>query len=249
MLAIWILLFITGAAIGSFLNVCIYRLPAKQSIVSPPSHCHRCNHRLGFWELIPIFSYLFLQGRCKSCRVKISTRYLMVELITGIAFVIFVMVFGFNLQSLSYILLFCALLTASLIDFDHRIIPDEINLFLILTGLLLQGLQSFDALVSGIIGGLMGGGLLLVIAVLSRGGLGGGDIKLVTGIGVFLGWKLLLVSLFVSFILGSLVGIAWVLFKNKGLKTAVPFGPFLSIGAIIAVFYGQQIIATYLSYF
>lgn len=249
MLAVMMLVFITGLVIGSFLNVCIYRLPKNQSIISPPSHCPGCRRQLGVLQLIPVLSYLFQRGKCRYCGVKISPRYLLVELLTGMAFVLFVAVFGFQLQTLYYIVLFCALLTASLIDLDHQIIPDQISLFLVGAGLLLQALHSTGALIDGIIGGLLGGGLLLVLAVLSKGGMGGGDVKLITGIGIFLGWKLLLVCLFFSFVMGSLVGLGLILAKNKDMKTAVPFGPFLSAGAMIAIFYGQKIIDQYLAYF
>lgn len=249
MLAVMMLVFITGLVIGSFLNVCIYRLPKNQSIISPPSHCPGCQRRLGVLHLIPVLSYLIQRGKCRYCGVKISPRYLLVELLTGMAFVLFVTVFGFQSQTLHYIVLFCALLTASLIDLDHQIIPDQISLFLVGVGLLLQALHSTGALIDGVIGGLLGGGLLLVLAVLSKGGMGGGDVKLITGIGIFLGWKLLLVCLFFSFVMGSLVGLGLILAKNKDMKTAVPFGPFLSAGAMIAIFYGQKIIDQYLAYF
>jgi len=249
MLAVMTFVFITGLVVGSFLNVCIYRLPNNQSIVSPPSHCPGCHQRLGVLDLIPVVSYLVQKGKCRYCRVKISPRYLFVELLTGIAFVLIVTVFGFQFQTLLYVLLFCALLTASLIDLDYQIIPDQISLFLVVSGLILQAFGPPGALMNGVIGGLLGGGLLLVLAILSRGGMGGGDVKLITGIGIFLGWQLLLVCLFFSFIIGSLVGLALIIVQNKDMKTAVPFGPFLSAGAIIAIFYGQQIIDKYLTYF
>ncbi|AEF95023.1 Prepilin peptidase [Desulfotomaculum nigrificans CO-1-SRB] len=249
MLALWLLVFITGLAVGSFLNVCIYRLPLGQSLVTPPSHCPKCNHRLGAGELVPVLSYLMLRGKCRCCGARISPRYPVVELATGLAFVLLVMVFGWQIKTLGYLILFCGLLTASLIDWDHQIIPDQISLLLVGAGLILQALQSTGTLINGIIGGLLGGGLLLVLAVLSKGGMGGGDIKLVTGIGVFLGWQLLLVSLFLSFIIGSLLSGIWILIKRQGLKTAVPFGPFLSLGAIITLFYGEQILNWYLNCF
>lgn len=249
MLALWLLVFITGLAVGSFLNVCIYRLPLGLSLVTPPSHCPKCNHRLGAGELVPVLSYLMLRGKCRCCGARISPRYPVVELATGLAFVLLVMVFGWQIKTLGYLILFCGLLTASLIDWDHQIIPDQISLLLVGAGLILQALQSTGALINGIIGGLLGGGLLLVLAVLSKGGMGGGDIKLVTGIGVFLGWQLLLVSLFLAFIIGSLLSGIWILIKRQGLKTAVPFGPFLSLGAIITLFYGEQILNWYLNCF
>ncbi|AEG61324.1 prepilin peptidase [Desulforamulus ruminis] len=249
MLFLLVLVLMTGLAAGSFMNVCICRLPREQSILFPPSHCPVCRRLLGPRELVPVLSYLWLKGKCSGCGAKISPRYPLVELTTGLLYLLLFITFGWQLKTLFYALLLSSLLTASLIDLDHQIIPDSISYFLILSGLLFQIFFFKDAFFSSLLGGLLGGGLLLALAVLSRGGMGGGDIKLAAGMGIYLGWQLLLVALLLSFVLGSLAGLAWVLGGKKSLKSAVPFGPFLAAGTAITVFFGPAMLEKYLSYF
>ncbi|MEG6615865.1 A24 family peptidase [Peptococcaceae bacterium 1198_IL3148] len=159
------------------------------------------------------------------------------------------MQFGFTLQYLLATLLFSGLLAISLIDYDHQLIPDQINLVLLLAGISLLALQSRAVLVNGLLGALVGFGALFVVAVVSKGGMGGGDVKLAGVLGLYLGWPNILMALFLSFIIGSVIGLTWAAVKQKSLKTALPFGPFLSVAAMLVLLWGQEIISWYWNLF
>ncbi|OHE55338.1 MAG: hypothetical protein A2Z47_13535 [Thermodesulfovibrio sp. RBG_19FT_COMBO_42_12] len=245
MLLTFLFIFVLGAVIGSFLNVCIHRLPAEQSVVSPPSHCPQCRTPIKFYDNIPILSFLLLRGRCRGCGTPISVQYILIELINGAGYVVIAWKFGFNTETAFYSLLFSALLTASVIDLYHQIIPDFITIPGIIIGLAASAAILPSGIKSAFFGTLLGGGLFFVIAVASRGGMGGGDIKLIAMIGSFLGLTDVLITIVLSSFIGSLVGIFLMLIFGKGRKYKIPFGPFLAIGGIMSLFFKTEIIEWY----
>ena len=245
-----IFIFISGLCIGSFLNVCIYRLPASKSIVHPRSMCSNCGTLIASYDNIPILSYLWLKGRCRHCRTKISLRYPMVELLGGLFALGTYLKFGLTIEALIYYLFFAALIVVTFIDLDHRIIPDVITLpgipICFAAGFALPTITYKDAL----LGILIGGGSLYVIAwaydrITKKEGMGGGDIKLLAMIGAIVGWQGVLFTIFVASLVGTLAGLAVMLQSRKGLKLAVPFGPFLSIGSITYIIFGTPLIDWY----
>lgn len=266
-LLIVILAFTFGSVVGSFLNVCIYRLPRGESIVFPPSHCASCGTQIKFYDNIPIVSYLLLLGKCRACGKRISQTYPIVEVLSGLISALLVWRFGLTLQTLFYIIFLLALIVVTFIDLEHRIIPDSITLSGIIVGLVYGALRTdwgsaqtslgslrpefwsvlrtlnevplFDSL-SGII---LGGGMLFLVGFLyemirKREGMGLGDVKLLAMIGAFLGWRSVLFVALVSSFIGTIVGISIVLYKRGDLKYAIPFGPFLSLAAAIYCFTG-----------
>ena len=246
--------FVLGAAIGSFLSVCIYRIPCGLSVVSPPSRCPNCGSSIRWYQNIPIFSYLVLGGKCGSCQEKISSRYPMVEGLTGILFVLVYYSFNFSSATPVYWLFAASLVVVTFIDLDHQIIPDVISLPGIVIGFLCSFAVPWLNWSDSLLGILLGGGSLWLVAVLyelltKKEGMGGGDIKLLAMIGAFLGWKAILPIIFFSSLIGSLVGIPLMLVKKADSKLAIPFGPFLALGALIYLFWGPQLIAWYLSFY
>jgi leader peptidase (prepilin peptidase)/N-methyltransferase len=249
------LAFIFGSIVGSFLNVCIYRLPRGLSIVSPSSRCTSCGTPIRPYDNIPIISFLLLGGRCRHCKSRISSRYPLVEALNGFIYMMVVLRFGLGFHTLVLMAYSSAMVVITFVDLDFQIIPDVITIPGIAVGLIAGSLilpDPFDrAFLLGFkaaaIGLASGGILFLVIAVLSKGGMGGGDIKMMAMIGAFSGWKSVLLTTFAGSLLGSIIGIALMVFKGKGRKTKIPFGPFLAIGAIISLFWGQEIAAFYLS--
>jgi leader peptidase (prepilin peptidase)/N-methyltransferase len=241
-----LVLLIFGLLIGSFLNVCIYRLPQHQSIVTPSSHCMTCNIRLKPWNLIPIISYLLSRGRCHYCGAKFSARYAIVELLTAILFVWCLHTFGLSLALVKAMMLTCFLLVITFIDYDHQLILDKVILWLSGTGVIIALWMKSMSIWDILIASLLGGGLLLLIAVASCGGMGGGDIKFAAALGIWLGWKCLLLALFLSFVFGGVMGLLLLLFKIKSRKDFIPFGPFIALGAVISLLYGNEIINWYL---
>ena len=239
-------LFVTilGAALGSFLNVLIYRLPEEKSIIFPASNCPHCGKPIRFYDNIPVISFILLKGRCRACRGKISFRYPLVELITAVLSLLLFWKFGLTFKYLFSFIFVCALIVITFIDLDYQIIPDVITLpgipIFFLAALIVMGLRFQDAF----LGFLLGGGCLYVIAfvyelVTKREGMGGGDIKLLAMMGAFLGWQSLLFILLVSSLLGAVVGIAVMMIKGQDMKYAVPFGPFLSLAAVAYIFFGD----------
>ncbi|CAB1077915.1 Leader peptidase (Prepilin peptidase) (EC / N-methyltransferase (EC [Olavius algarvensis Delta 1 endosymbiont] len=245
-----VFVFLLGLCIGSFLNVCIYRLPASQSIAYPGSKCQSCEKPIAFYDNIPVLSYLWLKGRCRHCGVKFSLRYPMVELLTGVAAWVTFVKFGLSAEALIYFIFIACLLVVTFIDLDHRIIPDVITLpgipICFAASFLLPALD-FKAALLGI---LVGGGSLFMVAwvyslITKKDGMGGGDIKLLAMMGALLGWQGVVFTIFVSSLVGTLSGIALMLQSHKGMKLAVPFGPFLAIGGLTYIFFGTQLIHWY----
>lgn len=244
--------FILGAVVGSFLNVCICRLPAGESVVTPPSHCPACSCRIRWFDNIPLVSYLLLRGRCRGCGGRISVRYPLVELFNGLLSLALFLRFG---PTLAYgvLFIFCsALVVTTLIDFDHQIIPDEISLPGIVVGFIFSFFLPGHGWLNSLLGILLGGGSLLLVAygyqlLTGKEGMGGGDIKLLAMMGAFLGWKSIPFIIFVSSLAGSVIGVSLMLIQKKDSKLAIPFGPYLAFGALLFIFYGRRLIAWYLS--
>ena len=243
---------IFGLCIGSFLNVCIFRIPLAKSIVHPPSSCPGCGALIRFYDNIPILSYILLKGRCRQCGAAISLRYPIIELASGLTAVAVFTAFGPSIPALIYFTFISTLWVVALIDIDHRIIPDAISLpgipIFFLASLAIPTLTVKDAL----LGILIGGGSLYAIAwgysaVKKADGMGGGDIKLLAMIGALIGWKGVLFTLFASSALGTIVGIGIMMATGKNMKLAVPFGPFLSAGAVAYIFFGPRLIDWYLN--
>lgn len=243
-----IFIVIVGLLVGSFLNVCIYRLAKNESVVYPRSHCPKCWTKLGFWDLIPVLSYVMLHGRCRYCNNKFSARYAFVELLTAYMFFLAYMHCGLTLKLFVFLYLLSVFIVITFIDFDWQIIPDQITLNGIILGLLLSiilwsrpdtdNLSFYTSLNDSIWGILSGGGILLSIAVLSGGGMGGGDVKLAALIGSFLGWKITLLGLLLACFIGSFVGVILILLGYKKRKDCIAFGPYIAIGTTIVMFLG-----------
>ena len=235
-----------GAVVGSFLNVLIFRIPDGQSIVLPSSHCPKCGHAVRVYDNIPIISYLILRGKCRDCHEKISVQYPVVEAITALISLFLFLKFGLSFKYLSSFIFTCALITITFIDLRHQIIPDVISLpgipVFFLLAVFFMNLTIWESL----LGILIGGGCLFAIAftyeiITKREGMGGGDIKLLAMLGAFLGWKSLFFILFVSSLLGAVIGVSAMIIKGQDMKYAVPFGPFLSIAAVLYLFVGADV--------
>jgi leader peptidase (prepilin peptidase) / N-methyltransferase len=240
-----IMIFAFGLIVGSFCNVVIYRLPQGKSIVTPGSQCRACGSSIRPWDNIPLLSYFILKARCRFCREPISARYPVVEFTSGMLFILLYLKFGLNSLFLIYAIMASTLLVVALIDLDHKVIPNIITLPGIIVGLGLSlRLLSITPL-SSLLGVLIGGTLFYLIAIISKGGMGGGDIKLIAMIGAFLGWQGTLFTIFSSALLGSVVGMTLMLLGKKGRKDKVPFGPFLSCGAILFLLSGDGLIQWY----
>ncbi|MDD3654491.1 MAG: prepilin peptidase [Desulfotomaculaceae bacterium] len=244
---LWGLIFFSGAAVGSFLNVCICRLPSGESLAYPPSHCQACGNRLRPIDLVPLLSFVLLRGSCRYCGRRIAWQYPVVEMITGFLFVAAVAKYGITLAALRVILLFSLLVPAAAIDLRYKIIPDRLNLAGLILGVPLI-FETKGVFWAGAAGFLAGGGLLLLIAVVSRGGMGGGDIKLAAVLGLLLGWKYLLAALFLAFVAGSIVGLTMIALKLARMKEPIPFGPYLALGAVVAALTGDRVVNWYIGF-
>lgn len=246
--------FVCGAIIGSFLNVCIYRIPEGLSVVSPASRCPVCEAKIRWYQNVPILSWLLLRGRCASCGVRISSRYALVEALTGFLYVLALWYFGFSPPTLVYALFISTLVVITFIDIDHQIIPDAISLPGISVGFLCSFAVPWISWIDSLLGILLGGGLLFVVAwgyeiLTKREGMGGGDIKLLAMIGAFLGWKAIFPVIFFASLMGTLIGVPLMVFRKEDSRFALPFGPFLAGSALLYLFYGIEIVNWYLSFY
>lgn len=242
---------IFGMVVGSFLNVCICRMPKNESIVSPPSHCPGCSYQIRWYDNIPLVSYLLLRGKCRGCGAHISLQYPLVELLNGILALFLFLRFGPTLAFAALFLFCSALVVITFIDIEHQIIPDEISLPGIAVGFVLSFFLKGHTWLNSLLGILLGGGSLLLVAyayqrLTGKEGMGGGDIKLLAMMGAFLGWKAVPFIILASSLVGSLVGISLMLIQKKDSKLAIPFGPYLAFGAVLYVFYGKPLIQWYL---
>ncbi|HBF43223.1 MAG TPA: prepilin peptidase [Desulfobacteraceae bacterium] len=240
-----------GLALGSFINVCIYRIPLKKSIVSPPSSCPNCGERIKFYDNIPLVSYVLLLGKCRYCRHPISWRYPAVEALTGMLSMALFTRYGFNYQYIIFLLFTASLVTVSFIDLRHQIIPDIISIPGIAAGLAYSFIPGNVSWTGSLIGIIVGGGGLYLIAgtyklVAGKEGMGGGDIKLLSMIGAWMGWRALLFIVLISSLSGAITGSVFLLLAGKGLRVKIPFGPFLSLGAMFYLFFGVKLTELYL---
>jgi len=259
-----IFVFVFGSIVGSFLNVCIYRMPLGKSVVWPRSHCPHCGKRIPGYDNVPFISYFLLKGRCRFCKKKISPRYLIVELLTAIMFVLLYNRYGLGYDFFFYILLVCSLIIATFVDIKHRIIPDEISIGGIILGFILNSVRGFNLqpftfspkfALDSFIGIIIGGGIiyltgflfdLVYFKILKNGPISGetesmgfGDVKLLAMIGAFLGWQKAILTFFIAPFFGALIGVINLLIKKDH---TIPYGPFLSLAAIISLFWADKII-------
>ncbi|MHB8092529.1 MAG: prepilin peptidase [Syntrophales bacterium] len=245
---LWVTVFVilAGAAIGSFLNVCISRIPEGVSIVHPRSRCPQCGHPIRFYDNIPVLSFLLLSGKCRDCGKRISLLYPVVEILTAVLAFITLQKFGLTpLWGVAFLFV-CVLVVISFIDLEHQIIPHVLTLTGIPVFAILAVFFRGLAISEVFFGIMVGAGSLYFVAVYyealtGRDGMGGGDVNLLAMLGAFFGWKALLLILLVASFSGAVVGIAVMLMKGKDMKYAVPFGPFLSLAAVIHLFWGEEL--------
>lgn len=245
---------LVGALIGSFLNVCIYRLPRQESVVWPASHCTVCGLQIAYYDNIPLFSYGILRGRCRGCGSSISIQYPMVELVTAIGYGLIVMYFGVTGTAFVYTLLFSALIVITGTDLSHQVIPDAITLPGLIVGVLSAAVILPLGILNSLAGVAVGGGLLWGLAWVSpylfgKEGMGGGDIKLMAMVGAFLGWKPVLLAIMLGSLIGSIVGVTLIALRVMNRNEYLPFGPFLAVGSLVALFLHQPIVDWYWSLF
>ena len=239
-----VVIFMFGLAIGSFANVCIYRLPKKESVVFPVSHCITCSTPVRPFDNIPVISYLFLGGKCRDCKEGISFIYPIIEAITALLLLAGFFKFGLTFDFLIYTVVAPTLVIITAIDIEHQIIPDVITIPGIVLGLTAGSytigyIDSFS-------GFLLGGGLFYLLAVLSNGGMGGGDIKYIAAAGALVGWQKVMLIIFIGAFLGSFVGLLQIAVQKKSRKSLIPFGPFLAAATLITLFYGNLLIKLYI---
>jgi leader peptidase (prepilin peptidase)/N-methyltransferase len=270
-----IFVFIFGSIVGSFLNVCIHRMPLEESIVRPRSHCPNCKKLIPWYDNIPFLSYILLRGQCRFCNEKISPRYFVVEFLTALFFLIFYLRFGFSFDFIFYSVFVCGLIIATFVDIPHRIIPDQISVGGIVVGFLFSVIKSFSLkplswslrpetlirqpILDSFLGIIIGGGIIWLTGFLfdliyfkllknppiqgETESMGGGDVKLLAMIGAFLGWKAVLITFFVAPFFGAAVGIINMLIRKDHL---IPYGPFLSLAAVISIFWADKILGLFL---
>lgn len=235
---------ILGLLIGSFLNVCIYRIPKEETIILGRSHCIHCKNNIQWYDLIPVISYIVLRGHCRYCKQNLSIQYPLVELLNGVAYLGIYSMYGISFQTVIYCLLVSTLIVISIIDSYHYIIPDKINIFILILGIITL-VYNYENWLNYFLGFFAASIILYVTAIVSKGGMGGGDIKLMAVTGLLIGWQNILIALVVGSIVGSIISILLLIVK-KGQRT-IPFGPYLSIGILFAILYGQEFLIWYLN--
>jgi len=247
-----VFVFVFGAIVGSFLNVCIYRLPKGRSIIVPGSHCPNCGEKIHWFDNIPILSYIILFGKARCCKAKISLRYLIVEILTGIAFLAIFIAFGLNAKFFAYLAFISGLIVATFVDFEIQEIPDEVSIGGLIVGLVLSVVfpsilnetSRANGLINSFFGALAGGAMIYGMGMLGelafkKEAMGGGDVKLLAMIGAFIGWKLTILTFFIAPLFGSVVGI---ILKIREGKDIIPYGPYLSLAAVFSVFFGDKLL-------
>jgi leader peptidase (prepilin peptidase)/N-methyltransferase len=260
-----ILAFIFGSIFGSFLNVCIYRMPMGKSVVWPGSHCPNCEKKIPWYDNIPFISYILLKGRCRFCKERISPVYLIVELLTALVFVVLFNYFGLSYDFFVYTVLVCSLIIATFVDIKHRIIPDEISIGGMIVGFLLSAIKGINLrpitynphpMLNSLLGIIIGGGIIYLTGFIfdlvyfrllkkppiqgETESMGGGDVKLLAMIGAFLGWQKALVTFFIAPFFGIVIGIINLLVKKDH---TIPYGPFLSLAALLSIFFADKILS------
>lgn len=244
---LYFITFLFGIVIGSFLNVCIYRIPKKEDIVRTRSHCMSCGYQLKWYDMFPVISYVALGGRCRKCKARLSVQYPLIEALNGIAYVVVLLVKGVSVESLLYCLLFSALLVLSIIDFRTYEIPLGINLFILALGLIRLA-TDFTNRTEYLVGLVSVSAVLAILYYATKGrAIGGGDVKLMAACGLLLGWKLVIMAFLLGCVLGSIIHV--IRMKVYGESRVLAMGPYLSMGVFIAVLWGDQMLQWYLGQF
>lgn len=244
-----VIVFVFGILIGSFLNVCIYRIPRGESIVYPPSHCTNCENKIKLYDLIPIISYVILRGKCRHCKEKISMRYPIIETATGLLFVAIFRVYGLSFGFIKYAIFISLLIVIAIVDYYTT----DVYFSTILIGIIFSIVFMVIYVYLGIpiktyiYGGFLGGGILLLINLITKGGMALGDVQVCFVCGLFLGIKLTVIMLALSFMIGGLSGICLILLGRKSRKDYIAFGPYIAAASIICIICGEKILNFYMS--
>ena len=247
----YFLVLIIGLCIGSFLNVCIYRIPKEESIVFPASHCTSCGHELKFYELIPVFSYIFLRGRCIKCKSKISIKYPLIEVLNGLLYLLLFIKYGLSFNFIFYCLLVSLLIVISIIDLESKYVYSSttiVGVLLAIIYIIIGAYLGEVKILNNLLGGLIGYGIIFLIIILT-GGMGEGDADIAGICGLFVGIKGVLVALFLAIILGGIFASIVLILKIKDRKSEIAFGPYIAIGTLIWLLIGQKILTLYVSFF
>jgi len=261
MIIIYVEVFILGLIIGSFLNVCIYRLPLEQSIIKPPSHCINCGTRLELLDLVPVLSYIFLKGKCRHCGVKISAKYPAVELLTALLFTLLFYKYSLSIYFIAAIYITAILIAVFFIDYEHKIIPDELVIAGLVGGIILVIYNIFNPIwIYGdrnwwnpLVGMVTGSGFLFIVALIgliiykTDDAMGMGDVKIFAPIGIFLGWKMTILALTISIFLCGIISLSLIITRLKSRQDAIPFGPFIVIGTFVTLMWGWDILNWYIA--
>ncbi|MCE7793496.1 A24 family peptidase [Salipaludibacillus sp. CUR1] len=242
-------LFVTGAVLGSFYNVAGLRVPKNLSVIKPPSFCPACQHRLTWIELIPVFSYLFQKGRCRNCSSRISSKYPLFELSTAILFTSAPLIVGWTVELIVALVFISLVVIISVSDLETMLIPDKFLIFFLCLIVPLRIIEPLTPWWDSVAGAAFGFLLFLLLAVLSKGGMGGGDIKLIGVAGVVLGFQGVLLTVFLSSFIGAMFGLGAIALKKAKRKTAVPFGPFIAAGALLSYFFHDTLFQWYINVF
>lgn len=255
------LVFVVGACVGSFLNVCIYRLPREESVITPRSHCPKCGSMVAWYDNIPLLSYLILRGRCRYCGQTIAFRYFVVELLTALLFLMIWLIYKLSFLTVIYWVMTAGLIVGTFVDFEYMIIPDVVTLGGMVIGLLFSWLvpdlhdaaTGWRGLLSGVIGMLLGAGILFSVGVIGsmvfkKEAMGFGDVKLLGAIGAFLGWQAVFFTILVSAFFGAIVGVSLVVVGQKQWQSKIPYGPYLALAAIIWIFIGEKLWLLYMDF-
>lgn len=252
---IYIPIAIIGLIIGSFSNVCIYRIPKGESINFPPSHCQNCKHKLGFFDLFPVLSYVCLRGKCRYCGEQISAQYAIIELITGCSYAYSFYHFGFTIDAILACVFISVVLILTVIDWRYMILPTGVIVFGSVVAVVGKGMLAYlhhdsSIMIKSILGGIIGYGVVALVFyvclwVMKKEGMGYGDVRYLGMIGLFTSPSLVFLTLLIGSVIGSIYGL--ILYRRNKESLEFPFGPFLSIGALISLFYGEQIISSYIS--
>lgn len=247
----YLLILIIGLCIGSFLNVCIYRIPREESIAFPASHCTSCGYELKFYDLVPVFSYIFLKGKCRKCNEKVSIIYPIIEIINGLIYLVLFLKFGLTFEFVFFSILSSLMLVISIIDIKTKDIYSTTTIFGVVIGVIYIAIGAYLgelSILNSFLGGIVGYGIIFLIVVLTRG-MGEGDADIAGVCGMFIGVKGILVALFLAIVIAGLVASIILIFKLKDKKSEIAFGPYISFGTFIWIIVGEQILSLYLNFF
>lgn len=241
----YLLMLLLGLFIGSFLNLCIYRIPRGESVIFPSSYCESCGQKLKPWHLIPVLSWLILKGRCQDCKTPLDFKHPLVESLTGVLFMMLFKVYGLIPQLFVSLVLTSILIVLAFIDWNHFILPNKVILTGFLLGLFFQFFSPCISWIEAIMGFLLGGGFLYLLALVSDGAMGGGDIKMAALLGFYSGGQRVLIILYLGALLATLVWLFLILIGIKEKKDPIPLGTFMSVGALITMLYGNELLTWY----